>query len=94
MGTVKEKVGPLSYMVELPNGMVGKHHIDYIEKEEGVNQNLKLNLIVNRMFVPKNKVIMNKSHLDYPKRHLPLIILLWKTSLMVNGLITCVLFFL
>ena len=70
VGTVKEKVGLLSYMIELPNGMVQKHHIGHIQEE--VNQNL----IVNKMFTPKNKLIMHKSHLGYPKRHFPLIILL------------------
>ena len=42
-GTVKEKVGLLSYMTELPNDMCGSVIlIIYIfEKEEGVNQNLE-----------------------------------------------------
>ena len=79
---MKEKVCPLSYMIELPNGMVWKHHIDHIQ--EGVNWNLELNLIVNRMFIPKNKLIINKSHLDYPKRHLPLVILLVLENLPVG----------
>ena len=32
LGTVKEKVGPLSYMIELSNGMVWKRHIDHIQE--------------------------------------------------------------
>ena len=31
-GTVKEKVGPLSYMIELPNGRLWKCHIDHIQE--------------------------------------------------------------
>ena len=31
-GIVKEKEGPLSYMIELPNGMVWKRHIDHIQE--------------------------------------------------------------
>ena len=32
-GTVKEKIGPLSYMIELPNGRLWKCHIDHIQEE-------------------------------------------------------------
>ena len=81
---MKEKVGPLSYMIELPNDMVWKRHIDQFRKEEGMNQNLELNLVVNRMFILKNNLIMNKSHLDYPERHLPLVILLVLENLPVG----------
>ena len=31
-GTVKEKIGPLSYMIELPNGKVWKRHIGHIRE--------------------------------------------------------------
>ena len=57
MGTLKENVGPLSYMIELPNSMVWKRHIDHIQEGGRSESNFELNLIVNRMFVTKNNLL-------------------------------------
>ena len=57
-GTVKEKVGPLSYMIELLNGMVWKCHIDHLGRKKG-EPKPQIEPHRQQDVVPKDK-----SHLD------------------------------